>query len=159
MKSSYTTRAATLSDIAELNQLYQETILAVNLKDYPIEEAEDWASCGNNLKRWEELINNLYFIVAEDKEKQIVGFASIRPDGYLHAMFIHKDYQRQGVASLLYKQIEEFATSNNFPQITSEVSITAKGFFEKQGFKVDEEQRRKANKLYLTNYKMSKTFD
>ena len=34
--------------------------------------------------------------------------------------------------------------------------ITAKPFFEKQGLVVDEEQKRKVNQLYLTNYKMSK---
>lgn len=43
-------------------------------------------------------------------------------------------------------------------RLTSEVSITAKPFFEKQGFQVDEEQKRKANQMCLTNYKMSKQF-
>jgi putative acetyltransferase len=139
----------------ELNRLYQETILAVNQKDYSTEEVEDWASCGNSLTHWEQLINELYFIVAENNKKQIAGFSSIRNDGYLYSMFVHKDFQRQGIASLLYNKIEEYAITKNIAKITSEVSITAKGFFERQGFKVDEEQKRKANKLSLTNYKMS----
>lgn len=155
-KNLFTTRIATLADIPELTQLYLDTILTINKKDYSAEEAEDWASCGNNPKRWEELISNLHFIVAENSEKQIVGFASIRNDGYLHSMYVHKDYQKQGVASLLYKEMEEFAHTNHLTKITSEVSITAKGFFEKLGFKTIEEQKRKANQLYLTNYKMSK---
>nr|WP_236263881.1 GNAT family N-acetyltransferase [Dysgonomonas sp. Marseille-P4677] len=125
-------------------------------KDYSIEEVEDWASCGNDLKHIAELVNNLYFIVAENEKSQIVGFASIRKDGYLHSMFIHKDHQKLGIASLLYQDIEDFAYRNNIQSITSEVSITAKGFFEKQGFKVDEEQMRKTNELCLKNYKMSK---
>lgn len=155
-KARFNIRTATLEDIPELNQLYQGTVLYINRKDYSIEEVEDWASCGNDLKHIADLVNNLYFIVAENEKSQIVGFASIRKDGYLHSMFIHKDYQRQGIASLLYHDIESFAYKNNIQLIFSEVSITAKGFFEKQGFKVDEEQMRRANKLYLRNYKMSK---
>ncbi|WP_101688480.1 GNAT family N-acetyltransferase [Dysgonomonas massiliensis] len=141
-KARFNIRTATLIDIPELNQLYQGTVLHINRKDYSTEEVEDWASCGNDLKHWAELINQLYFIVAENDELQIVGFASISHDGYLHSMFIHKDHQRQGIASLLYQNIEDFSYRNNIQSITSEVSITAKYFFEKQGFKVDEKQMR-----------------
>ena len=41
-------------------------------------------------------------------------------------------------------------------KITSEVSITARPFFEKHGYKVVKEQKAKANRLYLTNYVMKK---
>jgi len=150
-------RAASVTDIKELNELYQSTILNVNSRDYSQEEVEDWASCGNDIKKWEEqLAGDFYFVVAENEEKRIVGFASIRNDGYLHLLFVHKNFQSQGVASLLYKNAEEYAAENKITKIFSEVSITARGFFEKQGFMVDEEQRRTANKLSLKNFKISK---
>ena len=57
---------------------------------------------------------------------------------------------------MLYDYLEHYAIGKGFEKLTSEVSITAKPFFEKQGFRVDAEQKRKANKLFLTNYKMSK---
>ena len=82
--------------------------------------------------------------------------ASISKDGYLHSMFAHIDFQRQGVATVLYEKIENHAQLNGVSRIWSEVSITAKGFFEKQGFFVEKEQKRKANKLYLTNFVMVK---
>ena len=146
----------TFADIPELKQLFKDTILSVNRNDYSLEEAEDWASCGDNNQHWLELINTLHFIIAENEDGHAVGFASISDEGYLHSLFVHKNYQRQGVATLLYDTIEELAKHKQIAKITSEVSITAKPFFEKQGFTVDEEQRRKANKLQLTNYKMSK---
>lgn len=37
-------------------------------------------------------------------------------------------------------------------RITSEVSLTARPFFEKRGYIVEVEQKRKANQLYLTNF-------
>ena len=74
----------------------------------------------------------------------------------MHTMFVHKEFQHQGVATSLYKHLEEYARERGAKRLTSEVSITAKPFFEKQGFQVDEEQKRKANQMCLTNYKMSK---
>ena len=54
------------------------------------------------------------------------------------------------------QHLEAYARERGAKRLTSEVSITAKPFFEKQGFQVDEEQKRKANQMCLTNYKMSK---
>ena len=151
-----TTRQATASDFPELTKLYKSTILSVNRKDYSAEEVEDWASCGDDITNWQELSAEQYYIVAENKNREIVGFASINDAGYMHTMFVHKDFQHQGIAALLYQTLEKYARKKGVDRITSEVSITARPFFEKQGFVVDEEQKRKANRLRLTNYKMSK---
>lgn len=150
-------RPATVSDIPELTELYKSTILSVNSKDYSIEEVEDWASCGDNMPHWSELFAEQHYIVAENERHEIVGFASINDSGYMHTLFVHKDFQHQGIATLLYRTLEHYAKEKGVEKITSEISITAKQFFETQGFVVDEEQKRRANKLYLTNYKMSKS--
>lgn len=155
MSNTIQIRQAVLSDIENLKRLFQETVCFVNAKDYSADEIADWASCGEDTEHLTDLVNNLHFIVAEKKD-EIVGMASISKDGYLHSMFVHKDFQRQGVATILYEKIENHAQLNGVSRIWSEVSITAKGFFEKQGFFVEKEQKRKANKLYLTNYVMVK---
>ncbi len=152
----FSIRQATISDIPEMNELYKNTVLTVNRKDYSAEEVEDWASCGNDIDHWDELLAEQHYIVTENDKKEIVGFASINDVGYMHTLFVHKDFQHQGIATLLYQAIEKYAREKCTEKITSEVSITARPFFEKQGFVVDEEQKRKANKLCLTNYKMSK---
>jgi len=152
----YKIRQVSLSDMPALNELYQNTVLTVNRKDYTAEEVEDWASCGNDAAHWVELLEEQHYVVAENKKGVIVGFASVNDVGYMHTLFVHKDFQHQGIATSLYKYIEAYARGKGAKRITSEVSITAKPFFEKQGFQVDEEQKRKANQLYLINYKMSK---
>lgn len=155
-KKRFSIRPATVSDIPELTELYKNTVLFVNRKDYSAEEVEDWASCGDNVEHWDELFAEQYYIVAENNQGKIVGFASINNTGYMHTLFVHKDFQHQGIASLLYQTLEQYAKEKGAERITSEVSITARPFFEKQGFVVDEEQKRKANKLWLTNYKVGK---
>lgn len=149
-------RQVRLSDIPVLKELYQNTVLTVNRKDYTAEEVEDWASCGDDTTHWGELFEEQHYVVAENEKGVIVGFASVNDVGYMHTLFVHKDFQHQGIATSLYKYIEAYVKEKGAKKVTSEVSITAKPFFEKQGFQVDEEQKRKANQLCLINYKMSK---
>ena len=102
------------------------------------------------------MIKTHYFIVAVNQQSKIVGFSSITPQGYLHSMFVHKDFQGEGIATMLLNEIEQYAIANGIIRITSEVSLTARPFFEKKGYIVEEEQKRKANQLSLTNFWMAK---
>lgn len=152
----FSIRKAIITDIPGMQELYRNTVLSVNRKDYSAEEVEDWASCGDDIEHLHELFVEQQYFVAKNEKGEMVGFASINDTGYLHSMFVDKNFQHQGIATLLYQTLEEYALEKGAERITSEVSITAKPFFEKQGFVVDEEQKRKANQLCLTNYKMSK---
>ncbi len=152
-------RIVTEADITELKDLFRETVLHINIQDYTLEEIEDWASCGNTDEHWKDLIDKFHFFVAENEMEQIVGFASISDEGYLHSMFVHKDYQNMGIASKLYEKIEQFARENKIYRISSEVSITAKLFFQRQGFGIEKEQNSQAKNLFLTNYLMYKEIE
>lgn len=149
-------RRAIISDLSELKELYQDTVLTVNREDYTKEEVKDWASCGNDIEHWSELLKEHHYIVAENENGMIVGFASVNDYGYMNALFVHKNFLRNGIATSLYKYVEMYAKEIGVKALTSEVSITAKPFFEKQGFQVDAQRERQANRLKLTNYKMSK---
>lgn len=156
LEESYTLRTAQQADVAEIIDLYKNTVLSINRRDYSQEEVEDWASCGDNTSKIEKMIQTHYFIVAINQLSHVVGFASITPQGYLHSMFVHKEFQSKGVATTLLKEIERYANETGIRHITSEVSITARSFFEKRGYTVEWEQKRKANQLSLTNYWMAK---
>ena len=156
MKADFIIRAALQSDAVELKKLFQNTVLAINRRDYSQAEVEDWASCGDDLSNIEDMIKTHYFIVAVNQQSEIVGFSSITPQGYLHSMLVHKDFQGEGIATILLNEIEQYAITNGIMRITSEVSLTARPFFEKKGYIVEEEQKRKANQLSLTNFWMAK---
>ena len=156
MKADFMIRVALQSDTVELKQLFQNTVLAINRRDYSQAEVEDWASCGDNLANIKDMIKTHYFIVAVNQQSEIVGFSSITPQGYLHSMFVHKDFQGKGIAIMLLNEIEQYVITNGIIRITSEVSLTARPFFEKKGYIVEEEQKRKANQLSLTNFWMAK---
>lgn len=156
MEADFTIRKARQSDTVALKDLFQNTVLMINRRDYSQAEVEDWASCGDNLSEIEDMIKTHYFIVAVNQQSEIVGFSSITPQGYLHSMFVHKDFQGKGIATMLLKEIERHAITSGIVRITSEVSLTARPFFERKGYIVEKEQRRQANQLSLTNFWMAK---
>ena len=151
-----TIRIALNTDIEEIQSLYRNTVLVINRRDYSQAEVEDWASCGDDLSKIEDRIKTHYFIVAVNQRSQIVGFSSITSQGYLHSMFVHKDFQGKGIATMLLEEIERYAITAGIVRITSEVSLTARPFFEKKGYVVEGEQKRKANQLSLTNFRMAR---
>jgi len=71
-------------------------------------------------------------------------------------MFVYRDFQEMGVATVLLNEIERYADVMGIKRITSEVSLTARPFFEKRGFVVEKGQKYKANKLFQTNFVMAK---
>ena len=154
--SAYNIRPMTVQDIPECQALFRSTVLTVNSKDYTQEEVSDWASCGDSIEHWKELLSVHNYIAALDREGHIIGFSSMNTDGYLHSMYVHKDWQRKGVATFLLSEVEKMARGYGKYKISVEVSITALLFFEKCGYKVVREQKAKANRLWLTNYVMEK---
>lgn len=150
-------RPLTATDIPEMQALFHTTVLTVNSKDYTKEEVADWASCGNSIEHWKELLAKNNYIAALDGQGNIIGFSSMNAEGYLHSMFVHKGWQGKGIATFLLSEVEKMARGYGVHKISVEASITARPFFEKRGYKVVKEQKAKANRLWLTNYVMEKT--
>jgi putative acetyltransferase len=148
-------RQADSDDIVEITKLFYDTIQTVNSKDYPKEEIDDWSSWHTDYDKWSARISEQYFIVAI-LDSKIVGFASLAADGYLDFMFVHKDFQNQGIASQLLSELEQKAIEQSNQEVYSEVSVTAKSFFEKHGFCVKQKQLKKSRNRELENYYMTK---
>ena len=84
---------------------------------------------------------------------KIAGFGDMDERGYLDRLYVGKDFQRRGVASALCAALEDgfFA-----PTFTTHVSITAKPFFQKRGYRVLKEQQVERKGVLLTNFVMEK---
>ena len=144
------------NDIPQMRELFRSTVLCVNSRDYTDEECKDWASCGDSTEHWKDLLSENDYFAALDGVGNIIGFSSMNAGGHLHSLFVHKDWQGKGVDTMLLSEAERLAMEYGAEKITSEVSITARPFFEKHGYKMVKEQKAKANRMYLTNYVMEK---
>lgn len=73
--------------------------------------------------------------------------------GYLDRLYVHKDYQRQGIATAICDALEGASSAEKF---VTHASITAKPFFEQRGYMALKEQQVERRGVLLTNYVMEK---
>lgn len=149
-------RQATIEDIPEITTLFRDTVREVNSKHYSDKQIQTWSDGANDTKKWEDRVSNFYFLVAEANDT-IVGFAYLKNGNYFDGLFVHKDYQRQGIASKLLRIIESKVMMDGFDEIKSDVSITALPFFEDHYYDVIKKQKKVLKGMTFENYIVSKT--
>lgn len=146
------------SDLEEIVNLFYDTVHSVNSKDYSEEQLHAWAPIDekdSKLLSWKESMSRNITLVAKMHD-QVVGFCDLTIDGHLDRLFVHKEYQGMGIASSLIKRLEVDAMKLNLSVIDTDASITAKPFFERQGYIVVSEQTVERKGVQLTNYRMIK---
>lgn len=148
-------KQATISDLNEMQQLYIETIQIVCKNDYDSAQIKAWISGVKNTERWIEVIEKQFVLLAIIENK-IVGFGTLKDGNYIDFFYIHKDFQRQGIADKILNELEMEAKKHNSTILTSDISITAKPFFEKKGFVVKAKQKNIRLGVELINFKMEK---
>ena len=142
-------------DTAALAHMVGETIVRVNSKDYSPPQVTAWAARASSTARWKELFDaGLVFFVAENPNGKIVGVSSVDDRGYLHSMFVDCRCQGEGIASALLERAIQHAACAGAQEMTSEVSITARPFFQARGFRVEKEQTVLVGTVSMKNYFM-----
>lgn len=156
MKLPIKLRALKKRDILECITLFQNTIHTVNAKDYSPSQLEAWSPKVKPevTPRWQTLSENIAYVAEFDN--QIVGFGDLTKDGYLDRLFVHKDFQGQGIAAAIVQKLEEQAHALHLKEITTAASITARPFFERSEFVVMKEQQVEIHGIKLTNFVMKK---
>lgn len=139
------------SDCKELTELFYHTVHTVNAKDYTKEQLDVWATGQVDLKKWNRSLQEHFSMVAVEGGV-IAGFGDIDATGYLDRLYVHKDYQRKGIATALCDALEK--TVQN--KIITHASITARPFFENRGYRVITEQQVVRQNILLTNFIMEK---
>lgn len=86
-----------------------------------------WSNRCENLRKNKTVFEKLYTVVAVEGEK-IIGYGNIDRTGYLDHLFVHKDFQNQGVATAICDELEQHAKKFGLQKISVHASITAKPF-------------------------------
>ena len=141
----------------ELWELFYNTIHNVNIKDYDENQIEAWAPDDLDINFAIQKFREIDPFVAI-KEGKIIGYADIQFDGYIDHFFCHHEFQRQGVGKSLFAALEKVARENEILEMYSNVSITARPFFEAMGFSVEKEQVVQVGAQKLKNYKMVRRY-
>lgn len=107
---------------------------------------ESWAKRRRGRDAWLALLEN-----------SPAGFAELAPDGHIDMMFVHPSFGGTGVAGALLETIERAAMQQGTYRLFTEASITARGFFERQGFRTIAAQSVPCRGEALTNFRMEKS--
>jgi len=143
-------------DCKDVWELFYNTVHTMNSADYTESQLDVWAPKEMDLQTWNKrLLKNSYVVVAE-MSNTIVGIGTADNTGYFDLLYVHKDYQRMGVATLIADDIEKYFLKHGIQTTTTDASITAKPFFEKRGYIIEKEQRVECRGQFLINYKMRK---
>ena len=153
--SEISIRLPKLSDLTEMQKMFVDTISTICKDDYSPEQIRVWTSSIENTQRWTDKLTSQYFLIA-DLDNKILGYASLENNNYLDFLYVHKDYQRKGIADKLYTEIKKEAIKRKSNVLNSAVSKTARPFFEKKGFEILATQTNLVQGVEIINYKMTK---
>ncbi|WP_204122228.1 MULTISPECIES: GNAT family N-acetyltransferase [Levilactobacillus] len=142
------------TDFAEIHQLFKQTIQTVNAKDYTPAQLAAWIGPDDapTRARWQTSLAAHTTRVA-CQSGQVVGFADMTATGYLDRLYVHAQYQHQGIAHGLITTLEQAVSADRY---TTAASITARPFFEHEGYRVIRAQQVERDGIHLTNYFMEK---
>lgn len=138
------------TDQKEVLTLIKNTIQIINRKDYHPEQITIWSDIDETT--WSNSLGNHVALVMLEEE-QIIGFGDMTYTGYVARFYIHHEYQGQGVGSVLLKELEQQIMTENY---SVAASITARPFFESQGYQVLRENHVILREVEFLNYLMEK---
>ncbi|WP_045401888.1 GNAT family N-acetyltransferase [Vibrio campbellii] len=145
-------------DAPTLWALFFNTVRNVNRRDYTEQQVKAWAQEGVDSQLWLKKMISIQPFVAE-LDGVIVGYSDVQPSGLVDHFFCHHEYQGQGVGRALMTHVLKQAEAKGLNRIYSEVSITARPFYEHMGFTVVNEQQIEVRGATLTNYVMERHLD
>ena len=142
-------------DAPAIARLLYETVRSVNRADYSEEQVRAWAQTILDPREWHDRMTGCKTLVAEEGG-EVVGFCELEEDGHLDMFYLRKDVVGRGIGRLLYEATEQAARGWDLGRVFTEASVTARPFFERQGFRVLGERRVLRLGVELTNFAMEK---
>ena len=154
LRAGVTLRPYRPADCPALAKLFTETVHTVCAADYTPAELDAWAPPeGPDLAAWDASFQAHCSWIAEIGGR-IAGFGDIDPaSGYLDRLYVGRDFQRRGAASALCDVLEAACPVR---PVTTHASRTARGFFEKRGYRLLRAQRVERRGQLLENFVMEK---
>jgi putative acetyltransferase len=141
------------NDGPALLALFRETIRRVNSRDYSPAQVAAWAPDDIDTARWFGRFAGRFVPVAEEAGRP-VGFAELEPNGHVDRVYVSADHQRRGIGRQLLAAVVAEARRAGLARLFTEASITARPFFEAQGFTVLAPQVVICRGVEFINYRM-----
>jgi putative acetyltransferase len=126
------------ADQQQIADFIRETIRTINLADYSEDHVLIWSNAISPDMLQARLESVIQYVA--DVDGEVVGVGDIRVDTKeVDFLYIHKNYIDKGIGTSLVERLEEAARESGLTALSVTSSITAKPFFERKGFVVQNE--------------------
>jgi putative acetyltransferase len=143
------------ADAPLLAEIFRASIEELTGDDYSEAQQEAWASAADDEEDFgARLAGELTLVATYDGTP--MGFASLAGNKNIDMLYVHPVAAGQGAGTMLCDALEKLAAARGSKELTVEASDTARGFFEKRGFKAQQRNTVSLTGEWLANTTMSK---
>lgn len=142
-------------DLEAVVALFGRSVRQIARRDYDDQQISVWAPEHPDMQAWVDRLSSGTVLVAEEGER-IAGFARLDEGGNIDLLYVDPSCERRGIAKRLVEELTEVAKERGLRQLHADVSVTARPFFEAQGFEVVEGQSVERRRIVLKNYRMAR---
>lgn len=132
-RNAVTIRAYQPADLDALMTLFACSVRQIASRDYAPAQIEAWAPLTPDRAAWAARLSARPTLVAQ-RDGAIAGFSDLEADGHIDMMFVHPQHEGRGVAGALLAHIVGLARNQGLSRLYTEASLTARPFFERNGF-------------------------
>jgi putative acetyltransferase len=146
------------ADLEAVAHLFTASVHELASAHYTAAQCAAWAPRPPQLEEWRQRLASARTLLAEDSPGgELAGFISFMGDGHIEFLYTAPARAWRGVASVLYRHVETVLMAAQVPVLLTEASLVARPFFERQGFRVIEEQRVYVRGQGFRRFAMSKS--
>lgn len=122
---------------------------------YTPDQLETWAPGQPDMEKWGKRFSTGETRVFEEKDT-VAGFIRIGPAAHIDLLYVHSDFQRQGIAAALLDKVIDQSICRG-KNLTTFSSLAAQAFFSAQGFTVIRENEVERSGQRLRNLLMQRS--
>ena len=130
---NFNVRPATDADALSIFLAHVESICGLCAKDYTPEQIRAWVDPKEPDSYIKAMAKGEVMFVATVDEK-VIGFAS-RNAGEIRCVYVHPAHVRRGAGKALLAAVEQNALSQGINHLELNSTLTAVGFYERNGFR------------------------
>src|SRR5579862_8488985 len=143
------------ADAPLLAEIFRASIVELTGDDYSEAQREAWASAADDEEDFGARLGGELTLVAT-YDGAPMGFASLAGNKNIDMLYVHPVAAGQGAGAMLCDALEKLAAARGAKELSVEASDTARGFFEKRGFKAQQRNTVSLAGEWLANTTMSK---
>lgn len=143
-------------DLDAVIDIFLRAIRETASADYNPAQVAAWAQVDRGLWATRRLDRPSWVALVD---RTLAGFTDLEADGHLDMLYVHPGHRGSGVAKRLVGTVEAAARAQGLSRVHTEASVTARPFFERQGFRVLEDERVQRNGEWFLRHRMAKDLD